>query len=101
MTRATAHEVVRQVSLLHGVQVYRVLGKRRSKFMHKVRFEIASVLRGMGMSYPEIGRAMNRDHSTIHVLLNGKARNPKLYINDNPSMTFARLLAGGYWRPTT
>jgi len=55
----------------------------------------------MGMSYPEIGRAMNRDHSTIHVLLNGKARNPKLYINDDARMTFARLVAGGDWRPTT
>ncbi len=101
MTRASAHEVVRQVCLLRGVPVHRVLGHRRWPELHKARFEIAMIMRGMGISYPEIGRAMNRDHSTIHVLLNGKARNPKLYINDNPSTTFARLLAGGDWRPTT
>ena len=92
---------MRQVALLRGVPVHHVLGPRKWTNLVKVRFEIASILRGMGMSYPEIGRAMNRDHSTIHVLLNGKARNPKLYINDDARMTFARLVAGGDWRPTT
>ncbi len=101
MTRASAHEVVRQVSLLRGIPVHQVLGHKRWHDLHRARYEIASILRGMGMSYPEIGRAMNRDHSSIHVLLNGKPRNPKLYINDDAHTTFARLVAGGDWRPVT
>ncbi len=65
MTRASAHEVVRQTALLHGVPVHHVLGPRRWPELVKVRKEVAWILCELGMSYPEIGRTLRRDHTTV------------------------------------
>ncbi len=59
-----AHEVVRQVALLHGVAVHHVLGPRRWSELVSVRKKVARILFEAGLSYPEIGRALRKDHTT-------------------------------------
>lgn len=68
MTHRT-HEIVRQVALLRGVPVARLLGKSRVPSLVKVRVECARLMRETGMSYSDIGRQLWRDHSTaMHYL---------------------------------
>ncbi len=60
----SAHDVVRKVSLLHGVQYRHVLGPRRWSELVRVRKEVARILFEEGMSYPEIGRVLGGRHHT-------------------------------------
>ncbi len=53
-----------------------VIGPVRSKKLVEARKKIASVLRGKGFSYPEIGAVINRDHSSVMFY---KKRNPGLW----------------------
>lgn len=55
-------------------QVIRGSNRRREHVL--VRRTIADEMRRDGHSFPEIGRALNRDHSTIMFLLQGKPRRP-------------------------
>lgn len=47
--------------------------RRRSghRILTKVRAAIADELYGTGFSYPEVGKLMDRDHSTIQWLVKG------------------------------
>lgn len=48
-----------------GVKLKDVLGKGRWHFLVLVRVLIAVRLRNIGLNYSQIGRLMNRDHSTV------------------------------------
>lgn len=67
-------ETIRNVCKERGLTVSAVLSERRWPEVVDARREVALRLREQGWSYPRIGRALRRDHSTIYVLVNGKAR---------------------------
>ncbi len=71
-----AHEVVRQVALLHGVQYRHVLGPRRWSELVRVRKKVARILFDAGMSYPEIGRALGGRHHTSAMYYVGAIKRP-------------------------
>lgn len=58
-------EVVAQSARLHGISVGELLSRSRDAHYVRARAEAYVVLRGQGWSYPSIGRAFKRDHTTI------------------------------------
>lgn len=58
-------KIVQEICHKHGVTVNDVLSRRRDKKTLAARFECYKALRGMGLSFPKIGKIMNRDHSTV------------------------------------
>ena len=67
-------ETIREVCIERRLPVSAVISQRRWPELVDARREVALRLREQGWSYPRIGRALRRDHSTIYVLVNGKAR---------------------------
>ena len=65
----SAWEMLSVSAANHGISVWRLCGKERGAFMVELRRRIARELRDAGFSYPDIGHAMNRDHSSIMSLL--------------------------------
>ena len=59
-------EIIAFVSKLAGVTVDEVRGNVRSKKLSRVRAVLSVIFRDRGMSYPHIGRRLNKDHSSIH-----------------------------------
>ena len=69
-------EYVNRMSLWYGYAPAAVRGRGHDRRLVAIRRTIATDLRAQRYSYPAIGRALGRDHSTIVVLLqggNGKA----------------------------
>lgn len=65
---------IQDIAKEHGYTVEDVLGKSRLRALVTVRRKCAVMLRAKGYSTTEIGRIMNRDHSTIcHALQMSKA----------------------------
>ena len=58
-----------------GVSVWRVRSRSRDRKLVMVRRDIAHRLREAGHSFPAIGKALNRDHTSIMHLL-GKTKRP-------------------------
>lgn len=56
---------IQTIAQEHKFTVDDILGKRRFKPLVKVRRKCVVMLREKGYSTTEIGRIMNRDHSTI------------------------------------
>lgn len=54
-----------------GYDIYVIRGPSKASEYVNVRRQIAAQLQDEGCSYPTIGRALNRDHSTIVSLLKG------------------------------
>ena len=62
------------IAKLHGYTVEDILSKRKPKPLVAARRECVVKMRGKGYSTTQIGRIMNRDHSTIvHALQMSKA----------------------------
>lgn len=58
--------VIAAVCALYGVTEEMLRGKRRTAYLARVRQICAFLLRSRsGLSYPEIGHTLNRDHSTM------------------------------------
>ena len=53
------------IAELHGYTLADILGKRKQRPLVEVRRKCVVRLRSFGYSTTEIGRIMNRDHSTI------------------------------------
>lgn len=69
--RILAGEVISKMEI--GAQDrYNVFSRKRGKRWVAIRKAVARTLREMGLSYPEIGRALGRDHSTIMSYLKEK-----------------------------
>lgn len=49
----------------YGISEIALRGEGRSKNIVRARCEFSRQMRGLGYSYPEIGRMLNKDHSTI------------------------------------
>lgn len=59
----------------YGTDVASILSHRRPKSLVAARREAAKRLRAeCDMSYPEIGEALNKDHSTAQNLVKGRKR---------------------------
>ena len=58
--------VARGVAMRHGFTFDRIKGRERTKSASLARCAVVVALRvQLAMSYPEIGRLLNRDHTTI------------------------------------
>lgn len=58
-----------------------ILGKTLKPPYPEARRVIAKELRIFGFSYPQIGKAMNRDHTSIMYMVNDKFRLEKIRTN--------------------
>lgn len=54
-----------EIAESYGFTVDDMIGKRKHKMLMKARRECVAMLRAKGLSTPQIGKIMNRDHSTI------------------------------------
>lgn len=65
---------VAEIAKGHGYTLDEILGPRRTKHLVSVRLWCILMLRHKGLSTPQIGRIMNRDHTTICHALNKDAK---------------------------
>ena len=68
----TPEQIIKQVSEETGVSVPRIYEHNRSKYVFKARLRVYKLLRELGLSYPEIGKLLGRDHGTIIKVLQKK-----------------------------
>ena len=71
--REKTHAAIDEIAQEHGYTIDDVLGPLRRKKLVEVRLYCILMLRGKGFSTTEIGRVMNRCHTTIvHALNKGR-----------------------------
>jgi chromosomal replication initiation ATPase DnaA len=70
---------VEQIASAAGVTVDQVRGSSRAPALVEVRRIIAAYLRRRGCSLPEVGRFLNRDHTSVMHLLRVPAKAAGLY----------------------
>lgn len=63
--KLTTKDITRLVSLHTGVSVDDILSVRRTRKIAHARMAVCYIARNQGMSFPQIGKRMNRDHTTI------------------------------------
>jgi chromosomal replication initiation ATPase DnaA len=63
--RQTFAQLAARVANRHGIAVRLMLSPQRYKHLVAARAELYAGLRAMGWSYPDIGRACDRDHTSI------------------------------------
>jgi len=56
---------VRKIAKKYGVTAQEIYGRSREKTIQAARVAVYQKMRDIGMSYPEIGRVMERNHTTI------------------------------------
>lgn len=54
-----------QISEDSGIPIRDILSKSRSAYLCKIRVSLCAKLRALGLSYPEIGEFIGRDHTTV------------------------------------
>jgi len=75
--RPTTSQVLVAVARAHDLPLARLLSPQRDRAVMLARQAAMTLLREAGLSLPEIGRALGRDHSTVcHGLEVGRARGP-------------------------
>jgi chromosomal replication initiation ATPase DnaA len=57
--------MVESVAARHGVSVEDILGRARTKLISEARHDLMACLWGSGLAFAEIGRMLDRDHTTI------------------------------------
>lgn len=79
-----APDVIRRVADMFLISYDDILGRHKPQIYVDARCAAALILRERGLSYPQIGRFMGRDHSSICNLLNKAAqrieRNPLILV---------------------
>jgi chromosomal replication initiator protein len=66
MTPRERHlRIIDHIASDYGYDRHEVIGKRRFKVLVEIRHECIKFFREQGFSTTEIGRILNRDHSTI------------------------------------
>ena len=93
----TIAQIAAAASDIFGVPVRVLMGKAQDKSTRLPRFAVYWVARNhLGYSYPQIGRIMDRDHSTV---VHGVARAEALRAtNDDFRRAIDRLATGEYSR---
>jgi chromosomal replication initiator protein len=64
-SRPTPSVVLENIAEEYGVSVEEITGPRRSPYIYNARIAAIRDLKSIGMSSVEIGRLLNRDHTTI------------------------------------
>lgn len=77
--------IIRSVCRAQRVSEGALKGRCRSDELVRIRRLIADRLFDLGLSYPEIGRLLNRHHSTIHNLRHPKHQRHKMVSGLDPS----------------
>lgn len=67
-------EYVGRRAKYYGCSADLIRGPFRTRLLVDIRMAIARELRASGLSLPEIGKAMNRNHTTVLSLLRGGKR---------------------------
>lgn len=67
-------DVLEDACHTYGVSLAALTGPGRSAWLVRARTAAALELRGMGLSLHEIGRVLNRHHTTVLYLLGGVVR---------------------------
>ena len=62
---STLQSIIESASKFYGIPVRDIVGRCRSETLTKVRFSVYSVCRASGYTYPEIAKALGRDHSAV------------------------------------
>lgn len=61
-----AQQIIHQVSRKYNVSIEDIVGIVKTKVIVKPRYEAVQRVRGeLGLSYPQIGKIFNRDHTSI------------------------------------
>lgn len=82
MSHAERTGLIVSVALKHGTTPEMLLGRSTRRVDVQARRECAHVLRAVGLSYPEIGLVLHRDHSSIMSLVAIRLdRDPPKYLN--------------------
>lgn len=68
--------VLRGISKEYFVPVEAIVSRERTKRVVEARKAFLIVLRENGFSYPEIGKLLGKDHTTILAQICGKKRKP-------------------------
>lgn len=78
--------VVGAIATAFGVRVFDLLGRERSKQLTSARAAFMLWLYEGGFSYPEVGRMLRRDHTTVMVAVRKarRQRDERLNERDNP-----------------
>ena len=69
MNRNKMAEIVGKIAKKYKVTIGEIYGRGRTKTVVLARQSVYKKMRDMGMSYPEIGKAVNRVHTTILIAL--------------------------------
>ena len=70
-------DIFRAFCIQRRYNIPAIRSRRRQAQLVTQRVDIAKYLRGLGYSYPVIGRVMNRHHSSIMMLVNDELREKK------------------------
>lgn len=64
-TKTLLRELATEVSEVTGISVYAIFSKRRDKPTARARQTVMWKARKLGYSFPEIGKAFGKDHTTV------------------------------------
>lgn len=64
-------KLIEDICFAFNLRKEHILSKRRDKRLIEVKKLIYWILRNEGLSFPQIGKLMNKDHSTILKVLRG------------------------------
>lgn len=64
-------EIIESLCESYGIRKEHLLSRRRDKELVKVKKLCYSMLRQEGLSYPQIGKLMHKNHTTVLKVLRG------------------------------
>lgn len=68
-------EKLEEICRMYGVEKMHLLSRRREKHLMEARKVAYWVLRNCGLSFTEIGKLMNKSHTTVLKVLRGIKNN--------------------------
>ena len=92
-----ATDIIRRSAVRFGFAVADIRGPRRTEEVVRARKACALALRRAGYSYPEIGEALRRDHSSVQVSIKHPVHGALVLAERDPE--FAEAVAAGESTP--
>lgn len=89
----SATQLIRRVAEALGYGVAHIRGERRHAHLARARKACALALRQAGYSYPEIGEALHRDHTTVQYAIKHPGHGALVLAERDP--VFAAAVAAG------
>ncbi len=69
--------IIKRVAAERYISVEAIRGKSRDRYVYQARQDIAKELYDLGLSTTQIGKYLNRDHTTILYMMGRLNRNKK------------------------